>query len=134
MREIEFRGKRIDNGEWVYGSLTQIGDCADILVYYPEEKEGIYHCINNNTIGQFTGLTDKNGKKIFEGDILKCLDLDGDDYLSHIRYEDGAFVIDVRDFDFDCTAIGWAFSGHLDDVEIIGNIHDNPELLKGGEE
>lgn len=59
MREILFRGKRIDNGEWVYGYLQQ------------EDKINLYY-VKKETIGQFTGLLDKNGNKIFEGDILLC--------------------------------------------------------------
>ena len=123
MREILFRGKRTDNGEWVQGDLSQhkTGEkfikCGSAISSYEVISE---------TVGQYTGLTDKNGKKIFEGDVVK-----GKDYLrktlevcGYIDHENGSFVI-VGDF---MTHYRW-----LDyEVEVIGNIHDNPELLKGG--
>ena len=141
MREIEFRGKSI-GGEWVYGVL---------MPFWNRDKEIKMYCIipyniglikdtsiweiqiqvDPDTIGQFTGIKDCNGVKIYEGDILKCLDPEGDDYLSFVRYDDGAFIIDVQFRDYDCTAIGWALASDLDGVEVVGNIHDNLELIKG---
>jgi len=124
MREILFRGKRKDNGKWIEGdslihSMFKKGDvCVGVI-------EGLeIHSVIPETIGQYTGLTDKNGNKIFEGDIVK-----GKDHLEkdlkvygYIDHKNGSFVI-VGDF---MTHYRW-----LDyDVEVIGNIHDNPELLK----
>ena len=115
MREILFRGKRADNGEWVEGDLLH----PDIYGngYSVEDfTKGKNNCFDviPETVGQYTGLTDKSGKKIFEGDILS----------SEWGYkgEVGLF------------SIGYAFIKCLfnEDCEIIGNIHDNPELLKGG--
>ena len=150
MREILFRGKRIDNGEWVFGSLLIDGEA-----HKPASKENIsfskhyivpetdadniqtrfndgafylntiaYHIIPE-TVGQFTGLTDKNGKKIFEGDIVQGKDrLEKHlEVFGYIDHKNGSFVI-TGDF---MTHYRW-----LDyDVEVIGNIHDNPELLGG---
>lgn len=136
MREILFRGKRKDNGEWVYGDLvkcmTDNGECIGI-------KDTIYEVNTNRcnltpnivipeTIGQFTGLTDKNGKKIFEGDIVKSFEYD-DTYI--IRYFDDenypAFDC-VPDVPL-CECNGLAFLVNTEGCEVIGNIHDNPELL-----
>ncbi len=123
MREILFRGKRVDNGEWVQGSLFaecsrfQIirGTCNNVGI------EGVE--VIPETVGQYTGLSDKNGKKIFEGDIVKGKDTLEKDFevYGYVDHLNGSFVI-IGDI---MTHYRW-----LDyDVEIIGNIHDNPELL-----
>lgn len=131
MREILFRGKRIDNGEWETGSLVYA------RMGTSEEQAGIadkmtaYHTpVIPDTVGQYTGLTDKNGKKIFEGDIVKYIeiDIDGSDdkYIGVIYYNQSKanYVIQKRKYmvNFVTSWIG--------DVEVIGNIYDNPELLE----
>lgn len=130
MREILFRGKRIDNGEWTFGSLL-IGRTDTCIWNYTEvfAKD-----IDRSTVGQFTGLTDKNGKKIFEGDIIKIVpDYDySDDYsISKVYSYNGIFCVDYHGDDFDSTALGFLEDYLPDgDFEVIGNIHDNPELLE----
>ncbi len=143
MREILFRGKR-NNGDWVFGNL-----------FIPDKKDAPTEiCIGTNvirityevipeTVGQYTGLTDKNGKKIFEGDLAKPFDDDCDKMV--VEFHDGSFVLCIYGY------LGYlGENGHIEDgnygvfeceplinyrgsIEIIGNIHDNPELLKGEE-
>ena len=128
MREILYRGKRVDNGEWVQGfyckcvkaigmeTLTAIQQTDDNSLYFRE--------VIPETVGEYTGLCDKNGNKIFEGDILKgawgtiCQVVYDDCYLGfRAKGKDGMHI---------CMD----YYG-LDRIEVIGNIHDNPELLKG---
>lgn len=128
MREILFRGKRTDNGEWVYGDLSQHKNgkkfikCGNATQSYEVIPE---------TIGQYTGLTDKNGKKIFEGDIIKTNKFSepNKQYIVKFDFQLGAFIGQDKYNMYFVT-----FDGDSDQFEIIGNIHDNPELLKGGAE
>ena len=124
MREILFRGKRVDNGEWVEGDslIHSMFKKGDVCVGVVEGME--IHSVIPETVGQFTGLTDKNGKKIFEGDILKGM---GGLYRVY-------FDTSLACFEWAKVNGNWEenFSGFADEYEIIGNIHDNPELLKGG--
>lgn len=130
MREILFRGKRVDNGEWVYGLLCRVGDTYANIV---EKSTEVMCTVLTNTIGQSTGLTDKNGREIFEGDILKiCPDCDYcEDYsISTVYSYNGVLCVDYRGDDFDSTALGFINDVNDDaDFEIIGNIYDNPELV-----
>ena len=134
MREILFRGKRIEDGKWFFGSLvhrTQFYGIPadDYFILY----DGEFHCdfygsaeVDPKTLGQYSGLTDKNGKKIFEGDICKHRsNYSGEYVISVVTYTDGCFLA-MSD-----NNSGFNLS---DKLEIIGNIHDNPELLKGGAE
>ena len=134
MREILFRGKRVDNGEWVYGWLCRVGDKYANIV---EKDTEVLCSVSTKTIGQYTGLTDKNGKKIFEGDIIKIVpDYDySDDYsISKVYSYNGVFCVDYHGDDFDSTALGFLEDYLPDgDFEVIGNIHDNPELLEVAE-
>ena len=133
MREILFRGKRIDNGEWVYGFYAYCtdGDKLSHRIYssFAESYgEKILHTIwfevDPLTVGQYTGLTDKNSKKIFEGDIVKDAHHTG--------------VVSFGEFNCSCCegVYGWSFSNGADIRyhsihEVIGNTHDSPELLGG---
>lgn len=120
MREILFRGKRKLNKDWIIGSL-HIEKFTDDEEYLCCE---VCQCdVYPETVGQYTGLTDKNGKKIFEGDVVRW---DGTE-ISQIRYCEGVYRL--------CNADGYygvSIHNHYSYVEVIGNIHDNPELMKGG--
>ena len=147
MREIIFRGKT-DKGEWVQGVPFFEEDRGYIIeeLFICDEYDctgAVNHYVLPETVGQYTGLTDKNGKKIFEGDYW--LDTD-DDYLVYVvefRYGQFGFTCygqrgALMPYGWDEDAGGWGeidFSPMtdfaIDLVEIEGNIHDNPELLKG---
>lgn len=126
MREILFRGKRIlGKQEWTYGVpfIDHEGDC----IFKTSATKFI---VDGKTVGQYTGLTDKNGKKIFEGDIVEGLDFTAEDGgYGVVTFDDGAFEIVGS---CDNNIIGTFHENYYGkDFEIIGNIHDNPELLKG---
>lgn len=135
-RTIQFRGKAVKcslfpNGEWVDGYYYE-----DTIAGIPRAliKSGELDVIvEPESIGQFTGLLDKNGKEIYEGDIIRYIDSYGDEYITIARYDGGAFIIDVTGCDYDYIAIGWAIDTDVQELWVIGNIHDNHELLEGGE-
>lgn len=156
MREILFRGKRADGGGWVEGFFVYCKSAYDdsetdrVAEIIPFDADRIYtgeYCssdvcvVNFETVGQFTGLTDKNGKKIFEGDIV---------HLTDVRYDNEWKAVVVFGNPYCEYSWGWNFDyiGEKPQVntdillwvemeelqvycEIIGNIYDNPELLKG---
>ena len=143
MREILFRGIRIDNGEWVEGAFcmkdcdSPFGEIVDrpSIIKYEEPHSGYWFRVDLETVSQFTGVTDKNGKKIFEGDIVHVLgnqqveDWKHVDYIGSIAFLDAGFCV------IDGTIEDHAFRRYqlprLDfDLKVIGNIHDSPELLE----
>lgn len=138
MREILFKAKRIDNGEWVEG--TPIFDYRDEqwrIIIQLEYTTGT--CITSdhaprvisNTICQYTGLTDKNGKKIWENDVvsMKYVDCVCNGVIEY-KTENARFVF--CEFE-DVYGADYGFD-HTCEMEVIGNIFDNPELLEGGAE
>lgn len=167
-REILFRGKRTDKGEWVEGSLVQMlvdGRIASCIAPIEEvgrankdvPRMGILYTlykdifiVHPDTLGQYTGITDKNDKKIFEGDIVAFTF--HSDLAEHARLEERPeitenHVILFHDGSFwmkrivvpDSLTVH-LFGGRImleslwkHRIEVIGNIHDNPEMLKGGE-
>lgn len=120
MREILFRGKRPDNKEWVYGFYRNdgFGEHEDII-----ENDYKLYIIDRETLGQYTGLKDKNDKRIFEGDIVG---IDGEDgYFQITWHEDEAM------FGLDGDRLSVSFDNYYPrEVEVFDNIYDNPELLE----
>ena len=159
MREILFRGKRKDNGEWVEGyfskrisALTEYTtiDRKEVKAVYNQGTEYMYtrYSVIPETVGQYTGLLDKNGTKIFEGDIVKCSDVDDcyyteekTEFFGVIKFEAGAFGVATKEtlriaLDDWCENDNFVslweleWNEYIGNVEVIGSIHDNPELLK----
>lgn len=135
MREILFRGKRTDNGKWVYGSfipdMLKALEERDILDGFIKpfgrtKEERLMVDVERETVGQFTGLYDKNDKKIFEGDIITGW-FNHKKIVGYIFYGGNARFFVQRDGMY---GIGLDNSNCW--LEIIGNIYDNPELLEGG--
>ena len=128
MREILFRGQRTDTKEWVYGSVWKPCYYNDGQMQIHDGVCGI--SVDENTVGQFTGLTDKNGKKIFEGDILQCNN--GVRHYTAKVVEDIAnpcFALEYKsEYGFNDVEYDFVKCGNMH-LEIIGNIYDNPELL-----
>jgi len=137
MRTIEFRGKRIDNKEWIYGSLfvRKIGETwiftdNDLSCF---DGECSMWCdvsseVIPETVGQFTGLIDKNGVKIYEGDILEVITFgfNSESFMTTIVWGDGGFKLENGRSLF---YFGQNDLTKLDDALVIGNIHDNKDLL-----
>lgn len=122
MREILFRGKSKNTGMWVYGFPRIIS-----------KKAYVEYEVDPSTIGQYTGLKDKNGKEIYEGDILEQESFFGYPIRHVVGWseENALFTAKLMQDDFPTSRIAQYW---VSKKAVIGNIHDNPELLKGGEE
>ena len=122
MRDIKFRAKRSDDGAWVYGDLTHVQKICSVEEKNKTGKSTMPvvriagYDVDEETIGQFTGLYDEDGKAVYEGDILRQ-----GDGLTVVNWYDGGFC------DLVCNVIISILD--IEDSQVIGNIHDNPELL-----
>lgn len=151
MRTIKFRGKDIETGGWLYGDLFQpLGRFPSIINTEPDINGKVAYIqtsVKKETVGQFTGLLDAFGKEIYEGDILRSdeypFNCDGvDNYFAEVVWADnvcGFYRITHKKANSTVRGISHGNWSELEEediksFEIIGNIHDNPELLKGGKE
>jgi uncharacterized phage protein (TIGR01671 family) len=137
MREIKFRGKRLDTGEWVYG-VPLVTSMSGVYMVNSKQTvrkkrsggvsigdDVVHHEVDPKTIGQYTGLKDENGQEIYEGDIV-CDSL-GVGVVSFIL-EHCAYFVETSD---PAKRHYMLSHGQLDNTKVIGNIHDNPDLLEG---
>ena len=144
IREVIFRGKRTDSGEWVYGYYTKARyflNKKEMHIIFEPDVEAFPHCeftgyeeVLPETVGQYTGLTDKNGVKIFEGDICRFKRFN-DVHIGKIVFNatTASFVMWYQPIvgAYGEKATQKMLLSVCDDIEVIGNIHDNPELLGG---
>lgn len=132
MSEILFRGKLIDTGDWIEGyyaktTLTDeplcLGDCRihDLII-----RDGTYYFIDRSTVGQFTGVIANNGKRVFEEDVIRWIDWRGNTKQAPVKFDPewSRFCVWINGSE------SCGVNKHLsNDIEVIGNIHDNPDLL-----
>lgn len=124
MRTIKFRGKSLETDDWVYGFLAD----GNLICTWDNRRNA--HEVLSITVGQFTGLTDKNGKEIYEGDVIRINLTDGSTTISSVVWNRWGY------WGCDIYINHVVQLGLIDKVriEVVGNIHDNPELIeKGGE-
>lgn len=137
MREIKFRGKRIDNGEWVYGFYCKAIPETSETYIAPEWLYNCYEAMGKNeqwslrfdeyfevipqTVGQYTGLKDKNGVEIYDGDVVRCWG--GASAFGYHEFEENILIDEF--YQLRVNEIGY-----YDEFYILGNIHENPELLE----
>lgn len=135
MREIVFRGKDINNKGWVYGALVQqqddpLREKTLIISYsnyqYGDFSEAVIHEVDPETVGQYTGFVDKNGKKIFEGDIVSIYNSKA--FLFAVAWNDNHYILKCTTNSVSDKILNVIESP--EDVKVVGNIYDNPELIK----
>lgn len=155
MREILFRGKRCHTGEWIEGYVYRVIEKQKTPFLMVKDMHAITYEVDAETIGQYTGLEDKNGQRIFEGDIVKCSHTihnpEEDQHVPRRAYdfhEEKSLLfgfstyVYLRNYEVRNVKGIWVLRNgcdghnltesyiHWHNIEVIGNIHDNPELLK----
>lgn len=126
MREILFRGKSVNEGQWVEGYLYRISEKLNPFIMLKNAKGESYE-VAPETVGQYTGMLDKNGTKIFEGDIIDFSKRSEDDGYGVVEYDADETEFEVI---YDSYYDGLGRCYYPRDIEVVGNIYDNPELLE----
>ena len=129
MREILFRGKTKADGYWLYGDLVHLVYNEGLVFMF--NGVGILEEIDPETVGQYTGLKDKNGKRIFEGDIVQWKDENFNNYTSVVEWCGEKWnypAFDLAKHDYECNGLQYVHEDCI--IEVIGTIYDNPELLE----
>lgn len=139
MREILFRGKAKNDGEWLCGHYTEYAGVGQIWVDTDNGKHN--YLVDIDTVGEYTGVPDKNGRNVFENDVFQL----DDECIGVVIFKDGSFRLQVwgmcgtyTESGYDECGGGWGITEcepidwyYIRDMEVIGNVHDNPELLEG---
>lgn len=128
-REIKFRGRRIDNGEWVYGYLVvdPKGQCKIYWKPFQAATSNTYHIIDPETVGQYTGLKDKNGVEVYENDSVKWITVS--DKVRTVEFLRGCFCITWGTNSGEKIVNDLSEITVSEEIEVIGNVFENPELL-----
>lgn len=129
MRDILFRGKILGLTDWSYGYYAKSGENHFILL--DTDNEDNYSIVDPETVGQYTGLKDKNGKRIFEGDIVQWEDENFNNYTSVVEWCGEKWnypAFDLAKHDYECNGLQYVHEDCI--IEVIGTIYDNPELLE----
>lgn len=133
IREITFRGKRKSDGQWVEGDLSRCVAVGETHICRVEDNlSTTTHRVDPETVCQYTGLADKNGRKIFEGDILSGRKYHG--YGQGGEYKPDMCIVKWNKERAAFDPVYWweGYKHDLKDYEVVGNVFDNPKLLEGG--
>ena len=129
MRKIKFRGQRQSDNKWIYGDLLHPNDFVNVYeISDCNTFDGSRYDVIEDTIGQFTGLHDKNGKEIYEGDVVE-ITYKGEEDIGKIIYEYNGFTVDVMNMNKPYGRVDLIARY----IEVIGNIYENSNLLKGAD-
>ena len=126
MRELKFRGKSVKTGEWVYGFYVGYSESSGYIYGDYIDKDEVFE-VDAKTVGQFAGLIDKNGKEVYEGDVVRYQE-DVKEYMATVSPYYGNNLYFVWENTFEVPTNTDVF-GCKEELEIVGNIHENPELI-----